>query len=1040
MNEFSEDNLVEKTGVKIFEELWGADCHINAFGDEGESLLGRDNQGQVVLTTRLQEALKRLNPNSSPQTLKLAEDQITRDRHTLGLVNANQEVWKLLRDGARVEVQNDRGELDTEVVKIIDFNDSKNNDFLLVSQLWVTGELHKRRPDLVGFVNGIPLVLIELKALHKNLRNACNDNLRDYKDTIPQLFWYNAFTIISNGIESKMGTLTSAYEHFNEWKKVESEDEPSSVNLETILRGTCDKQRLLDIVENFTLFDASRGKLIKAVSRYFQYYGVNKAIEQVKRKEEIDGKLGVFWHTQGSGKSYSMVFFSQKVLRKLPGNYTFVLVTDRKELDKQIYENFSNTGAVYEEEVHADSIADLRQLLTEDHRHVFTLIHKFGTRGDEVPPVLSERDDVIIMVDEAHRTQYDRLAQNMRIALPNASFIGFTGTPLMQKGEEATRKTFGNYVSTYNFSQSIDDGATVPLYYENRIPKLDNTNKNLEEDIKRVMEFYDLSEDAEQKLEQEFSSFYHLITREERLNTVAEDIVYHFTNRGYHGKGMVVSIDTTTAVRLYSKVKEQMERYIKKLYMDKERETDDHKREEIQAIIDEYEDIDMAVVVSQRQNEIDDLRGFDIDMKPLRERMIKENLEDKFKDPKDNLRLVFVCAMWITGFDAPSVSTLYLDKPLQNHTLMQTIARANRVYPGKHHGLIVDYIGVFRNLQKALAVYAIPENTDGDIVDEKSELISLLRGKLAEARSFLSSEGLDIDDILEAADQEKLNEIDRFTNRLLHNDETKRQFKIIASNLHSLYKSILPDEQAEQFYREVMAFKVVSSRIREVIEDDIDVSPVKRDLERLLDRSIATGEISKIPNITDLSGVDFEKLKEVFGPDKENILLEKMIGETEKKIEEMVRRNKLRQDFLARLQKLIDEYNLGTKSTAETIDAVRELIEKDITQELDRAAKENLTEEQLAIYDLLKKDSLDPKEEDQVKKTAVEMLASLKTEQLVLDWRRFQARRAAVKTTINDYVYDGLPTAYEDTECEEKAHSVYQHVYDAYVDATESVY
>ena len=1040
MNEFSEDNLVEKTGVKIFEELWGADCHINAFGDEGESLLGRDNQGQVVLTTRLQEALKRLNPNSSPQTLKLAEDQITRDRHTLGLVNANQEVWKLLRDGARVEVQNDRGELDTEVVKIIDFNDSKNNDFLLVSQLWVTGELHKRRPDLVGFVNGIPLVLIELKASHKNLRNACNDNLRDYKDTIPQLFWYNAFTIISNGIESKMGTLTSAYEHFNEWKKVESEDEPSSVNLETILRGTCDKQRLLDIVENFTLFDASRGKLIKAVSRYFQYYGVNKAIEQVKRKEEIDGKLGVFWHTQGSGKSYSMVFFSQKVLRKLPGNYTFVLVTDRKELDKQIYENFSNTGAVYEEEVHADSIADLRQLLTEDHRHVFTLIHKFGTRGDEVPPVLSERDDVIIMVDEAHRTQYDRLAQNMRIALPNASFIGFTGTPLMQKGEEATRKTFGNYVSTYNFSQSIDDGATVPLYYENRIPKLDNTNKNLEEDIKRVMEFYDLSEDAEQKLEQEFSSFYHLITREERLNTVAEDIVYHFTNRGYHGKGMVVSIDTTTAVRLYSKVKEQMERYIKKLYMDKERETDDHKREEIQAIIDEYEDIDMAVVVSQRQNEIDDLRGFDIDMKPLRERMIKENLEDKFKDPKDNLRLVFVCAMWITGFDAPSVSTLYLDKPLQNHTLMQTIARANRVYPGKHHGLIVDYIGVFRNLQKALAMYAIPENTDGDIVDEKSELISLLRGKLTEARSFLSSEGLDIDDILDASDQEKLNEIDRFTNRLLHNDETKRQFKIIASNLHSLYKSILPDEQAEQFYREVMAFKVVSSRIREVIEDDIDVSPVKRDLERLLDRSIATGEISKIPNITDLSGVDFEKLKEVFGPDKENILLEKMIGETEKKIEEMVRRNKLRQDFLARLQKLIDEYNLGTKSTAETIDAVRELIEKDITQELDRAAKENLTEEQLAIYDLLKKDSLDPKEEDQVKKTAVEMLASLKTEQLVLDWRRFQARRAAVKTTINDYVYDGLPIAYEDTECEEKAHSVYQHVYDAYVDAEENVY
>lgn len=1040
MNEFSEDNLVEQTGVKIFQELWGAGCHINAFSDEGEALLGRDNQGQIILTSRLIEALKHLNPTASEQALKLAQDEIVRDRHTLGLVNANQEVWKLLRDGVKVETQNNEGELDIEVIKVIDFNNPENNDFLLVSQLWVTGELHKRRPDLVGFVNGIPLVLIELKASHKNLRNACNDNIRDYKDTIPQIFWYNAFIIISNGIESKVGTLTSEYEHFNEWKKVASEDEPSNVNLETVIKGTCDKTRLLDIVENFTLFDAARGKLIKAVARYFQYYGVNRAIEQVKRKEEVDGKLGVFWHTQGSGKSYSMVFFSQKVLRKLPGNYTFVMVTDRKELDKQIYENFSNTGAVYEEEVHADSIADLRQLLIEDHRHVFTLIHKFGTRGDEKPPILSERNDIIVVVDEAHRTQYDRLAQNMRIALPNASFIGFTGTPLMKQGEEETRKTFGNYVSTYNFSQSIDDGATVPLYYENRIPKLDNTNKNLEDDIKRVMEFYDLSEDAEHKLEQEFSSFYHLITREERLNTIAEDIVYHFSNRGYHGKGMVVSIDTTTAVRMYAKVKEQMERYIKKLYMDKERETDEHKKEEIQAIIDQYEDIDMAVVVSQRQNEIDDLRAFDIDMKPIRERMMKENLEDKFKDPKDNLRLVFVCAMWITGFDAPSVSTLYLDKPLQNHTLMQTIARANRVYPGKHHGLIVDYIGVFRNLQKALAVYAIPENSDGDIVDEKSELITLLKSELVKARSFLSGEGLDIDDILNAADQRKLDEIDHFTNRLLHNGETKGQFKIIASNLYSLYKSILPDESAEQFYREIMAFKVVASRIQEVIEDDIDVSSVKRDLEKLLDRSIATGEISKIPNITDLSGVDFEKLREVFGPDKENILLEKMVNETEKKIEEMIRRNKMRQDFLTRLQKLIDEYNMGTKSTAETIEAVRKFIEEDLTEELDRAVKENLSEEQLAIYDLLKKNNLNPKEEDQVKKTAVELLAALKTEQLVLDWRRFQARRAAVKTTINDYVYDGLPEAYADNECEERARSVYQHVYDAYVDAEETVY
>lgn len=1040
MNEFSEDNLVEQTGVKIFQEIWGADCHINAFSDEGEAKLGRDNQGQVILGTRLQEALKRLNPEAPDQAIQSAIDTIVRDRSALSLVNANQEVWKLLRDGVKVEIQNEKGELDTVTIKVIDFNNAENNDFLLVSQLWVTGELHKRRPDLVGFVNGIPLVLIELKASHKNLRNACNDNIRDYKDTIPQLFWYNAFIIISNGVESKVGTLTSEYEHYNEWKKIESEEESSKVNLETVIKGTCDKKRLLDIVENFTLFDAARSKLIKAVARYFQYLGVNRAIEKVKNKEEIDGKLGVFWHTQGSGKSYSMVFFSQKVLRKLPGNYTFVMVTDRKELDKQIYDNFAHTGAVYEEEVHAESIADLRKLLTEDHRHIFTLIHKFGARGDEVPPVLSERDDIIVVVDEAHRTQYDRLAQNMRIALPNASFIGFTGTPLMKKGEEQTRETFGDYVSTYNFSQSIEDGATVPLYYENRVPKLDNTNKNLEDDIKKIMEFYDLSEEAEHKLEQEFSTFYHLITREERLNTIAEDIVQHFTHRGYHGKGMVVSIDTKTAVRMYTKVKEQMERYIKKLYMDKEREVDDHKKEEIQTIVDEYENIDMAVVVSQRQNEIDDLRAFDIDMKPIRARMQNEDLEAKFKDGDSNLRLVFVCAMWITGFDAPSISTLYLDKPLQNHTLMQTIARANRVHPGKHHGLIVDYIGVFRNLQKALAVYATPESGDvEDIIESKEDLINELKGELAEARSFLQSEGLDIDDILEAADQDKLDEIDRFTNRLLRTDETKRRFKLIASGLHKLYKSILPDAAAEEFYREVMAFKVLSSRIQEVVEDDIDVSPVKHDLEQLLDRSIATGAISKIPKITDLSGIDFEKLKEIFGEGKENILMEKLTNELERKLEDMVRRNKMRKDFLTRLKKLIDEYNLGTRSVDDTIEELRKLSES-ADEELERAIKESLTEEQLAIYDLLKKNPLTPQEEDQVKSTAVELLAALKTEQLVLDWRKFQARRAAVKSTINDYVYDGLPKSYEDTECEEKAHLVYQHIYDAYVDSEESVY
>ena len=755
MNEFSEDKLIEQTAIKIFGELWpayakasagkGAENFANAYSGDMDAEFGRENPGEVVLMSYLKIALVKLNPDVSTEALNLAIDEIIKDRSAMSMVNANHEVWQLLKDGVKVETENEKGERQTEAVKIIDFENPKENHFMLVSQLWITGELHKRRPDLIGFVNGIPLVLIELKASHKNLRNAYSQNIRDYKDTIPQLFWYNAFIIISNGIESKVGTITGAYEHFNEWKKIKDEKEIGKVSLETVIKGTCEPTQLLDIIENFILFDDSRGERSKAIARYFQFFGVNRAFEEVKNRDKNKGRLGVFWHTQGSGKSYSMVFLSQKVFRKLTGNFTFVVVTDRKELDRQIYKTFAACGAVYENEVHADSVEHLQQLLKEDHRHVFTLIHKFAEAKE-----LSNRGDVIVMADEAHRTQYDRMAANMRIALPKAAFIGFTGTPLMAGGEEKTRETFGDYVSTYNFAQSVEDGATVPLYYENRVPKLENVNPDIQKDLERVMNFYDLAPEEEEKLEQEFSTFYHLITREDRLNKVAEDIVTHFTARGYNGKAMVVSIDKKTAVRMHAKVKEQMQRHLAKLNIALSKATDDHEKEKIRQTIEQYEGIDMAVVVSQSQNEIADMEEFEIDMRPLRARIQNEDLETKFKDPDSNLRIVFVCAMWITGFDVLNLSTLYLDKPLKNHTLMQTIARANRVYPGKTNGLIVDYIGVFRNIQRALAIYATPESgaSIDDIIKEKEELVELLVSTAKQTREFLKKLELDVDDLL----------------------------------------------------------------------------------------------------------------------------------------------------------------------------------------------------------------------------------------------------------------------------------------------------
>ena len=377
------------------------------------------------------------------------------------------------------------------------------------------------------------------------------------------------------------------------------------------------------------------------------------------------------------------------------------------------------------------------------------------------------------------------------------------------------------------------------------------------------MDYYDLATEEEDKLEQEFSTFYHLISREDRLNKVAEDIVTHFTARGYDGKAMVVSIDKKTAIRMYVKVKEQMQRYIAKLNIAVSKAKDDHEKEAIREQIHKYEDIDMAVVVSQSQNEIADMEEFEIDMRPIRARILDEDLETKFKDPTDNLKIVFVCAMWMTGFDVPNLSTLYLDKPLKNHTLMQTIARANRVYPGKTNGLIVDYVGVFRNLQKALAIYAITKDGSGDIIQDKDELVEILFSKVAETRKFLKSLELNINELLEAKDIEKIRLVDVFTNRILADEQTKQRYLELAGNAYTYYKAVLPEPKAEDYYQEVTAYKVIASRIREVVDEDTDVSQVKKDLEDLLDRSIRAGEyvIKDTPKIKDLSKIDFQALR-----------------------------------------------------------------------------------------------------------------------------------------------------------------------------------
>lgn len=623
MSDYSEDSLVERPAIALFAELGyqTANCWGERFGENGT--LARETSTEVVLVSRLRPALEALNPNLQREALDLAVEELSKDRSLVTPAQANRELYRLLKNGVRVSVPSEDEGDRVQVVRVIDWDNPENNDFFLASQFWVTGEVYKKRADLVGFVNGIPLVFIELKASHQRLENAYKNNLRDYRRTIPQLFYFNALIVLSNGSQTKVGSMTAPYEHFAEWKKINSEGEEGRVSLETVIRGCCEKNNLLDIVENFTLFSEEGSGLAKLVGKNHQYLGVNNALsalEDIRKSEEErereHGKLGVFWHTQGSGKSYSMVFFSQKVLRKLQGDWTFLIVTDRRELDGQIYKTFSSCGAVTEGQVQAESGEHLRRLLRENHRNIFTLIQKFQTRGTsggegDTFPVLSERSDIIVMTDEAHRSQYDTYAMNMRQALPNASFIGFTGTPLMA-GEERTREVFGDYVSIYNFRQSVEDGATVPLYYENRIPELQLSNEQLNDDLQRVIEESILDERQEEKLQREFNREYLLITRDERLEKVAEDMVSHFMGRGERGKAMVVSIDKATAVRMYDKVQRHWLQYLEGMKGElsdllsrnplPENDVLEERIETLREKILYMEQVDMAVVVSPSQN------------------------------------------------------------------------------------------------------------------------------------------------------------------------------------------------------------------------------------------------------------------------------------------------------------------------------------------------------------------------------------------------------------------------------------------------------
>jgi type I restriction enzyme R subunit len=1059
MPNFLSEDQIEQALVQKLQHLYGFDS-LDCYTKDPEDLndgSNRANKRDVILVDRVREAAVRLNPKIPTKIVEEALEKLLDRRLAMSLVAANHDVYILLRDGIPVEFDNVKGQKQQERVRLIDFNQTDQNRYLAVTQLWVKGERGFRRPDVLLYVNGLPLVFVELKNSNVKLKNAFGDNMTNYKREIPQLFLTNAFCVLSNAIDTKVGSITAEWEHFfnglraeDEKKKIDREEiKEKGTSLEGVIAGLFPRQRLLDYVENFVLYYNDNQKII---AQNHQFLGVNRAYETFLRREALKGKLGVFWHTQGSGKSFSMIFYARKIFRKQTGNFTFVIVTDREDLDGQIYRNFLHTGTVTKAEAaQPKDSEEMRKFLGQNKRLIFTLIQKFRWDKGKDYPELSPRSDIIVIVDEAHRTQYKSLAENMRAGLKNAQFIAFTGTPLLGR-ERKTNQWFGDYVSEYNFQQSMDDGATVPLFYEKRVPQVLIQNDELSDEFAEIVEDENLDDAQRARLENKFAAEIEVIKREDRLETIAKDITYHFPRRGYLGKGMVVSLDKFTAVKMYDKVQRLWKEEIKGLLGQIKKSKVEFEKTRLQSQLDYMRSVKMAVIVSEEADEEKKFAKQKLTIKPHRDRMNKldqhgHDVEYNFKDPADPLQLVFVCAMWLTGFDAPTLSTLYLDKPMKDHTLMQTIARANRVTSWKINGVekrngeIVDYYNVFRNMRKALKDYAQgQEGQEDQPVREKKELLKLLDDAIAQGMAFCGALGIDLTALFKNKDVFKnVGIFNEYADTLLTKDEWRKGFAVYENTITSLYEACKPEILGNPIVRSVAVFQYLRGVLDAIIEQK-DIDAVALRVGELLDESLVVDDAGGLADSKaefrivqsgktwDLSKINFDKLKDDFQQTKhKNIEIADLRAFIQRKLEQMLKENATRTDFATRLQAIVDGYNAGS-SLADNY--FEELVKftKDLKAESERCIREGLSEDELELFDLLTKDKMTKEETQKVRLAAKALLHRLREESpkvLVQDWFKDVQSKSRVRSAVESVLDTHLPKSYDRIVFTEKCNNIF---------------
>jgi type I restriction enzyme, R subunit len=1142
----SEDRLVQKTFADHLHDVLGWES-IYAFNDETfgpTGTLGRASEREVILIRDLRAALKRLNPDLPESAREQAVEKLTRVDFARSLIQHNREYYDFIRNGVPVEWRDSGGETKYARAQVIDFQNraaadgTPNNRFLAVRELKIQGlrvPHYNRRADLVCFVNGLPLVFIELKAVYLNMRAGFDNNLTDYlsEPSINHAFHHNAFLVVSNGDRARYGSITSKWEHFTEWKRNDEKDK-GRVEAQVLLDGMLAKDRLLDLVENFILFDDSKpGGTRKIVARNHQVLGVNNAVASMQRQEELKrefpperrrqyrvveyepppshqshsshstpeshspapspainsptgklpiierahpdlGRLGVFWHTQGSGKSYSMVMFAEKVRRHIRGNFTFVIATDREDLDDQIFRTFVGCGIADEKTPRASSGKELKELLKQNHRFIFCLIHKFNQNVDPDEPY-STRDDIIVISDEAHRTQAGKFVRNMRLALPNASFLGFTGTPLF-KYDHLTRRIFGGYVSRYDFKRSEEDNSTVKLVYENRGEKLGIARLDLNDRIAEAIARAELDPDKEALLQKLLGQDYEVITAGDRLDKLAADFVEHCATRWQSGKSMLVCIDKLTCARMHQRIIPLWRAKLAKVrgyallkedalsraVEESRREALTREMEWLRGQAQWLESTIIELIISEAQNEVRDFAKWDFDIIPHRVIMKngfetpdgkRLNVEDAFKEPNHPFRVAIVCAMWLTGFDVECLQTLYIDKPMKAHTLMQAIARANRVYPGKTEGLIVDYNGMLKSLREALAQYALGDDdsppsplgrgTEGEgpqdgggVVTPIEDYLAAFLQALEAAENHLKKLGFDPARLIGAKGFQRTEALRDAVDALYTTDEAKRRFEIMAREVFSRFKALLMEPSALRYAVRHDDIETIYKKLQER-RDTADVTEVLKELQEIVSAAIRAqepGDDQMDSKLFDMSRIDFAKLRDEFAKKVKckAAALQDIRDVVEKKLAQMLAQNPHRMDFYKKYQEIIADYNREKDRVTieETFGRLVTFV-TGLDAEQKRAAEEGLSQDEYALFQMLFKDTISKADRERLKLASRDLLAALIAHLRPMpNWTKNTQTQADVKMFILDNLYSTLPRPpFSEEETDSLAGRIYDFVW-----------